>query len=177
MRDRTNETPVVGLLPVMDPRIDPELEQRILGYLDLKEKIRDLGVEVLWPRRAVSIEEDAVAEVRRMRAEGACGIIYFTAWFLRANVVVGACQHSNLPTMVWSIPNLDDTSLIGYGVTHGSLDEVGYKHEVLCDEWNETSQRKMSAWIQACHVKATVAGSRYGHVGGSCLRLKMLHGF
>jgi len=171
MGDRTNETPVVGLLPVMDPRIDPDLEQRILGYLDLEEKIRGLGVEVIWARRAVSIEEDAIAEVQRMRSEGACGIIYFTAWFLRANVVVGACQHSNLPAMVWSIPNLDDTSLIGFGVTHGSLDEVGFQHEILCDEWNEASRRKMSAWIQACHVRATVARSRYGHVGGNCLRM------
>lgn len=134
MDDRTIETPVVGLLPVMDPRIDPDLEQRILGYLDLKEKVCSLGVDVLWPRRAVSIEEDAVAEVQRMRSAGACGIIYFTAWFLRANVVVGACQHSNLPAMVWSIPDLDDTSLIGFGVTHGSLDEVGFQHEIPCGQ-------------------------------------------
>jgi len=167
---------VVGLLPVMDPRIDPDLERKILGYLDLEEKLRTLEVDVIWPGRAVSRENDAVAEVERMRAAGACGVIYFTCWFLRANVIVGACQHSHLPAMVWAIPNLDDTSLIGFGVTHGSLDEVGYPHEIVCDQWNESSRSRMRAWIQACRVKQVVARSRYGHVGGKCLSMMTADG-
>jgi L-fucose isomerase len=161
----------VGLLPVMDPRIDPELERRILGYLKLDQRLGELDVEVLWPGHAVSCEEEAVEEVERMRAGGACGIIYFTAWFLRANVVVGACQHSHLPALVWSIPNLDDTSLIGFGVTHGSLDEVGIEHEVVCDQWNDDSRRQILAWIRACRVKQLAARSRYGHIGGKCLSM------
>ena len=48
----TTETPIVGLLPVMDPRIDPDLERKILGYLNLEEKLRSLDVEVIWPGRA-----------------------------------------------------------------------------------------------------------------------------
>lgn len=169
--ERRAVTPIVGLLPVMDPRIDPELEAKILGYLQLDEKLQSLGVQIVWPGRAVSREEDAVAEVERMRAAGACGIIYFTSWFLRANVVVGACQHSHLPALVWAIPNLDDTSLIGFGVTHGSLDEVGFQHEVVCDQWNAESARRIQAWIRACQVKHKVARSRYGHVGGKCLSM------
>lgn len=163
--------PVVGLLPVIDPRIDPALEQRILGYLDLEAKLRGLDVDVIWPGRAVSCEDDAVAEVRRMREAGACGVIYFTGWFLRANVIVGACQHSHLPALVWSIPNMDDTSLIGFGVTHGSLDEVGIEHEVVCDAWNEASQRALRAWIRACRIKQLAARARYGHIGGKCLSM------
>ncbi|NUQ61429.1 MAG: hypothetical protein HUU20_03005 [Pirellulales bacterium] len=163
--------PVIGLLPVKDPRIDPALEKQLLGRADLETKVRALDVEVVWPGRAVATEEEAVAEVQRMRAAGACGIVYFTSWFLRANVIVGACRHSHLPALVWSIPDMDDTSLIGFGVTHGSLDEVGFRHEIVCDAWNEASRRKMSAWIQACHVKSVVARSRYGHVGGKCLSM------
>ena len=97
------QAPLVGLLPVMDPRIDPALERKILGYLHLDEKIQSLGVRVVWPGRAVSREEDAVAEVERMRAAGACGIIYFTCWFLRANVIVGAC--STATCRRWSGPS------------------------------------------------------------------------
>jgi hypothetical protein len=37
--------PVVGLLPVLDPRIDPELQQRMLDYLKLEERLRELGVD------------------------------------------------------------------------------------------------------------------------------------
>ncbi len=43
----------VGLLPVMAPRIDLERQQRILGYLNLEEKLQSLGVEVVWPGRVV----------------------------------------------------------------------------------------------------------------------------
>ena len=37
MGEETGDTPVVGLLPVMDPRIDPDLEQRIFqrSYMPL----------------------------------------------------------------------------------------------------------------------------------------------
>lgn len=161
----------IGLLPVMDPRIDPELEQRILGYLALEQKLRELGIDVVWPGRAVSIEEDAVEQVQRMQAAGVCGVIYFTAWFLRANVIAGACQHSHLPALVWAIPNMDDTSLIGFGVTHGSLDEAGIEHEIVCDAWNEASQRRLLAWVRACRIKQLAARARYGHVGGNCLRM------
>jgi L-fucose isomerase len=168
--------PIVGLLPVIDPRIDPALEKRILGYLDLEAKLRGLGVDVVWPGRAVSTEEDAVAEVRRMREAGACGVIYFTAWFLRANVIVGACQHSGLPALVWAMPNLDDTSLIGFGVTHGSLDEVGIAHEVVCDAWTAAAQRQLLAWIRACRVRQLAAAARYGHIGGKCLSMMTADG-
>lgn len=161
----------VGLLPVMDPRIDLELQQRILGYLNLEEKLRSLGVELVWPGRVVTTEEDAVDQVERMGVAGVCGIVYFTGWFLRANVIVGACQHSHLPALVWAIPNMDDTSLIGFGVTHGSLDEVGFEHEVVCDAWNEASQAKLLAWIRACRVKQLAARARYGHIGGKCLSM------
>jgi len=171
MNSTSECVPAVGLLPVMDPRIDPDLQKKILGYLNLEEKLRSLGINVLWPGRAFVFEEDAVRAAEEMAAQGACGIIYFTAWFLRANVIVGACQHSGLPALVWSIPNLDDTSLIGFGVTHGSLDEVGIEHEVVCDAWNDESRRKILAWIRACRIKQLASRARYGHIGGKCLSM------
>ncbi len=60
MSKKASETPIVGLLPVMDPRIDSNLERQILDSLNLVEKIRELGAEVVCPDRAVSEEEDAV---------------------------------------------------------------------------------------------------------------------
>lgn len=161
----------VGLLPVVDPRIDPALRKKILAYLALEPKLRSLGLEVVWPGRAVADEEDAVCEVEKMAAQGVCGIIYFTAWFLRANVIAGAARHSHLPALLWAIPNLDDTSLIGFGVAHGSLDEVGIEHEVVCDAWTDQAQRTLLAWARACQVKRLAAGARYGHVGGKCLSM------
>ena len=90
----------VGLLPVMDPRIEPELQAKLLGQLQLAEKPRGLGIDVVWPGRVVTTEEDAVEQADKMRAAGVCGIIYFTGWFLRANVIVGAARRSHLPSSV-----------------------------------------------------------------------------
>lgn len=161
----------VGLMAVLDPRISPDLEKDILAGADLTAKVEELGVEVVAADRAVRTEEQAVAEARRMQADGACGIIYYTAWFLRANVIVGACQHSHLPAMVWAMPSLAHASMVGFGVTHGSLDEAGYEHEVVCDAWNERAKRTMLTWIRACHIKHLMARSRYGHVGGKSLEM------
>ena len=163
--------PKIGLIAVMDPRIDPELEKKLLTPMKLDEKIRELGVEVVFSGRAISDEESSVDEVYRMGEEGVCGIIYYTAWFLRANTIVGACQHSNLPAMVWCIPSQDDAAMVGFGVTHGSLEEVGFMHEIVCGAWNEYAKRTMRAWIGACHVKKIVARARYGHIGGKCLSM------
>jgi L-fucose isomerase len=165
------DTIKVGLMAVLDPRISPELEKQILADARLVERIRELGVEVVAPQKAMRYEEEAVEEVRRMQAEDACGIIYYTAWFLRANVIVGACQHSHLPAIVWTIPSMAYASMVGFGVTHGSLDEVGFKHEIVCDAWNERAKKKILTWIKACHIRHIVARSRYGHVGGKSLEM------
>ena len=163
--------PKIGLIPVLDPRIDPELEKQLLVPLALETKLRDLGIEVLSPGRGISCEEEAVVEAERMRAAGVCGIVFFTAWFLRANVIVGAAREAQLPVLVWSIPSLDNASLIGFGVTHGSLDEAGIAHEVVCDTWGPAAQRRMIAWARASHVRKLAATSRYGHIGGKCLSM------
>ena len=78
MAETCSENIQIGLLPVLDPRIWPDLEKRTLERLALEEKLRSLGFEVIWPGRAVSTEEDAVEQVQRMKAAGACGIVYFT---------------------------------------------------------------------------------------------------
>lgn len=173
-KDRTrisNEAPRVGLIPVIDPRIDKKTESSILLKLKLDSKIKELGFEVIFSEQAVKNEEEAIKTVKEMENAKAAGIIFFTLWFLRANVVVGAARSTTLPVMLWSVPDMDNTSLIGYGVAHGSLDEAGICHETLCGGWDEKSKRKMSAWIRACHAKKRVSESRYGDVGGSCLSM------
>ena len=165
------EMPGVGLIPVIDPRIDTITEKKILDKLRLDSKVRELGFEVVFSAEAVKTEDEAVNKVREMERAGVSSIIFFTTWFLRANVVVGASRSTGLPVMLWSIPDMDNTSLIGYGVAHGSLDETGISHETVCGPWDENARRKMTAWIKACHAKKKISGSRYGDIGGSCLSM------
>ena len=38
------------------------------------------------------------------------------------------------------MPSLAHAAMVGFGVTHGSLDEAGYEHEVVCDAWNDRAK-------------------------------------
>jgi len=167
-----NNVPKVGLIVVMDPRINPDTEKNILKELYLKEKISENGVcQVIYSGKAVKNTEEAIKEVKYLESENVCGIIYYTAWFLRANVIASACQSSNLPVMVWSLPSMNNASVIGFAVTHGALDELGINHEIICDVWNEKSKKEMLAWIRASYVKKVVSESRYCQIGSRCLSM------
>lgn len=161
----------IGLMTVFDPRIKNEVREDILSKLGLADKIRRLGIETVVSEKTIDNEEDAVKVTESMRTRGVCGIIYYTAWFLRANTIVGACMSSRLPALIWAIPDINNAAMVGFGVTHGSLDEAGIQHEIICDNWNEESQKKMLAWARACYVKKSLVGSRYGQIGGRCLSM------
>lgn len=160
----------VGLMVVADPRIKREAEA-MEAERHTTDKIKELGVQVITSKKIIVNEEEASKEAKKMKNEGACGIIYYTAWFLRANVIAGAYYASKLPSLFWAIPNPNDASLIGLGVAHGSLKELGILHKVVYEAWNETCKREILAWIRACSVKKNLMGARYGQVGGRCLSM------
>ena len=149
----------VGLMVVADPRVKRKAEA-IEIERDTIGKIKELGVQVITSKKIIVNEGEASQEARKMKNEGVCGIIYYTAWFLRANVIAGACYASKLPSLLWAIPNPNDTSLTGLGVAHGSLEELGILHKVVYEAWNKTCKREISDCGNA-RSKATAELPRY----------------
>ena len=49
MSEAAPAVPKIGLIPVLDPRIDPQLEKQLLDPLSLESKLQNLGIEVLSP--------------------------------------------------------------------------------------------------------------------------------
>jgi hypothetical protein len=54
---------------------------------------------------------------------------------LRLNYIAGAAQAAGLPVALWTLPDEDGASAVGYGVSHGALGEMGIDHEVIFVPW------------------------------------------
>ena len=90
----------VGLLPVMDPRIEPELQAKLLGQLQLAEK----PARPRDRRGLAGPSGDNGRGCRRTSRQDACGrrvrhhLLHRLV--LRANVIVVAARRSHLPSSV-----------------------------------------------------------------------------
>jgi len=163
--------PKIGVIKIVDPRIPPEVREDIIARHDVDNKLAGLGVDVVGRRELIENEEDARREVARLKSEGICGLIIYTTWFLRSNVVAGAVMDAGVPVFLWAQPDKKGTSIVGLAVSHGALEELGVKHKVLCGEWDESTKKKLLAWIKVCQVKHVFANARYGQVGARCLSM------
>ncbi len=165
-------TPRLGFLTIADPRLGPtmfaDIQKTSAG---LAKALKGQGLDVIAAETVVDTEPKVRAAVEAMRAGGACGLILRIAWFHRSNVTAGAAQFSGLPCLLWAVPNRDDASLIGLGVAHGALDELGIRHRVHYGDDRPESLAVIRAWAQACAVKQAFWGAVYGEIGGRCLEM------
>ena len=160
--------PRVGLLVLCDHRhvnwaYKPQQIQECIAAL------QSAGLEVVYHPEVASWEHQTVAGVRSLQAQDVDCIIYYVTCFIEASTAVSAVQQSNLPAIVWSIPTVDQFTLIGMGVTHGSLDEVGLEHKFLYQPLNDATLAQIKSYASAAHAKRRLRGSRFCQIGGRCL--------
>ena len=157
--------PKIGLIMIGDPRLGNELAGNHI-ITDPPRLLREAGIEVIGGEKMLTTEDEARPEAIRIRNEGAEGIILYTVWFLRANAMAGAAQAAGLPVALWTLPDEDGASAVGFGVSHGALGEMGIEHEIVFGPW-EVERAHMMSWARAAHARAQLLGSRYGQVGGA----------
>jgi len=161
--------PKLGLIMIGDPRLGNELDENHI-VTDPPRLLREAGLEVIGGERMFTTEDEARPEALRIRNEGADGLVLYTVWFLRANAIAGAAQVAGLPVALWTQPDEDGASAVGFGVSHGALDEMGIEHEIVFGPWEE-KRSQMVSWARAVHAKAKLMGSRYGQIGGRSLEM------
>jgi len=161
--------PKIGLIMIGDPRLGAELDDNHI-VTDPPRLLREAGLEVIGGERMFATEDEARPEALRIRNEGAEGLVLYAVWFLRANAMAGAAQVAGLPVALWTLPDEDGASAVGFGVSHGALDEMGFEHEVIFGPWAEKRSR-MTSWARAVHARARIMGSRYGQIGGRSLEM------
>ena len=161
--------PTIGLIMIGDPRLGNELDTNHI-VADPPRLLREAGIELIGGERMFATEDEVRPEALRIRNQGADGLLLYTVWFLRANAIAAAAQAAGLPVALWTLPDEDGASAVGFGVSHGALDEMGIAHEIIFGPW-ERERDRMCAWARAVHAKAALMGSRYGQIGGRSLEM------
>jgi L-fucose isomerase len=152
-----------------DPRLGDAMEGNPL-LTDPPRLLREAGLDVIGGEKMLTTEDEVRPEAVRIRNAGAEGLVLNAVWFLRSNAMVGAAEAAGLPVALWTLPEEDAASAVGFGVSHGALDEMGIDHEVIFGPWDE-KKAQMVSWARAAHAYTILKGSRYGQVGGRCLEM------
>lgn len=172
MRNAYDCKPLIGYLDVADPRLGPKMFRDIL-----KDSARNIawlkaaGIRVKAAGIVVDTEPRARQAVEQMRRAGVCGILIRTAWFHRSNVTAGIAQQAGVPCCLWAVPSRQDASLIGLGVAHGALDEIGANHQLFYGGLEDGTRASLQQWARACAARADFQGAVYGAIGGRCLEM------
>lgn len=161
--------PKVGLIMIGDPRLGNVLDNNHI-IKEPRKLLESLDITVIGGKKMFTTEDNVRPEALRIRNEGAEGLILFSVWFLRSNAMAGAAQTAGLPVALWALPDEDGASAVGFGVSHGALDEMGIDHQVIYGPW-EQKKDEIMAWARAVHARAKLSGSRYGQIGGRCLEM------
>jgi L-fucose/D-arabinose isomerase len=169
--DQLKSIPKIGVIGLVDPRVPQATRQEILSRHAYRGKLASLGIEVIGGEDLLESEEQVIEQLHRLRGEEVAGLILYTAWFLRSNTIARAALDCHVPVLVWTQPDEKTAALVGLGVAHGALEEIGFPHKVLCGRWDPATQREISVWAHACHVKSCMARSRYGQWGVRCLSM------
>ncbi|MCA9438758.1 MAG: hypothetical protein KC978_23430, partial [Candidatus Omnitrophica bacterium] len=164
-------SPRIGLLVVVDPRVPQTARDELAARHNYVAHLESLGLEIFGGERMVETEDQVIQELARVRTEGICGLMIYTAWFHRSNATARAAMECGVPVFLWTQPDPKTASVVGLGVGHGALEELGIEHEVLCGPWNESTQTKIRTWAMACHVKKCFSTARYGQWGARCLSM------
>ena len=169
--EQLKSSPKIGVIALVDPRVPREAREDILRRHAIRERLTSIGIEVVGGEELLEDEEQVCEQLRRLRDAEVSGLILYTAWFLRSNTVARAALDCHVPVMVWTQPDEKTAALVGLGVAHGALEEIGFDHRVLCGPWDAATQREIAVWAKACHVKSCMSRARYGQWGARCLSM------
>ncbi len=172
MQNAYKTKPRIGYIDVADPRLGPDMFKDILATsANYVKWLTAGGMEVTPAAIVADTEPKARQAVESMRQAGVCAILIRTAWFHRSNVTAAIAQSAGLPCCLWAVPSRQDASLIGLGVAHGALDELGINHRLIYGATDEKTLKALSQWALAAATRAAFQGAVYGAIGGRCLEM------
>lgn len=160
----------IGFIVVADHRVGELVDgQRIL--LRCVPALEAAGSRVVvWPQ-VVSSEQESVQAVRSLQAQGVDCMLYYIAWFFEAKVVATPAQLMPMPCIIWSEPDPNTLSMIGMGVVHGSLDEIGVQHRFIYRPIEPVTLTEIVSFARAATARRRLRGARYCQIGGRALSM------
>ncbi|MCL5985663.1 MAG: hypothetical protein M1371_03755 [Actinobacteria bacterium] len=129
--------------------------------------IENMDFDVVRFNKIVDSVEDSFEAADLMIKEDVdCVIIFIATWNWAAQIMQ-AVRKIGKPVILWAIPIPPAWNIGGLAVTHGSFDEVGYKHLTVYGSVDEEDVlERIKSYIKACYVKNILSKSTYGSIGG-----------
>jgi len=151
-------------------RVTDSFGRPFIDFQMLKKAVyalRKMGLEVCEFEDFVRRKDDAIRAIEYSEREGVDCIILYAATWLWASEMISAIRSTSKPILVWTAPISQGWATGGAMVLHGTLDEVGIKHEFVYGfpHDNET-MRRIEAYANAARVANKLKGSTIGLIGG-----------
>jgi L-fucose isomerase len=94
-------------------------------------------------------------------------IVYLIGTWIYAPNIVTHIMNTNIPAIIWGIPEPASFSTVGANVVHGSLDEIGiYHHFVYGMPGEKDVLEKIAVIARASMVKNKLRKAIFGLIGG-----------
>lgn len=124
--------PKVGLMTLSLERERTDIAEQ--AHKELLAALKQQPLEVIAYDGLVLTMEDTVRISEDMVHDHIQCIIYNIGTWVYAPMVVSAVQATGLPSIVYGYRSPAAFSLVGAGITHGSLDELGLHHRFVYGE-------------------------------------------
>lgn len=100
------------------------------------------------------------------------GIIYLIGSWTKASMPATAVQKTPLPFAIWSDANKASFSLVGAGVTKGSLEDLGYYPKFIYGKADEKQALDSAiSWARGAKAYSRLRGSTFGLIGGRSMAM------
>jgi L-fucose isomerase len=160
----------IGLITMADPRVRDEV-YKIYSKYNLDTIIEDNQIEFINYKKVVCYDYEAVQAMKELKDRDVDCIICHVAWFMRSDIIITGYQATGVPIIVWSLPDKDTTALIGAGVVHGSLEEVGIDHKFVYKKPGKEATEEIKSFALAAKARKKLWGSKYCQIGGRSLSM------
>ncbi|MFW9832074.1 MAG: hypothetical protein ACFFD8_09905, partial [Candidatus Thorarchaeota archaeon] len=124
--------PKIGLITLSLPRERIDIAKQ--AHKELFTALQTQPLDVVSYDTVVLTMEDTVQISEDMVHNHVQCIIYNIGTWVYAPMVVSAVQATGLPSIVYGYRSPAAFSLVGAGITHGSLDELGLHHRFIYGE-------------------------------------------
>ncbi len=155
----------VGLVTVSLDGERLDLAERFAALA--RESLVKSGLEVA-ERARINTGGDQVSEsVKHAVDRGVDCIIFLIGTWIYAPAVVTVVQKTDIPFIVWGIPEGASFSSVGANVLHGSLDELGIHHKLVYGLPDDPQTiARIRRYASAASARQALQGRKFGLIGG-----------
>ncbi len=167
--------PKIGMITVsLPPELSTDPPEAVQIADDLgdraEESFQKAGLEVIRIKEQAQSEEFSVRATKKLVEAGVDCIIYLVGSWIYVPIVITPTKDLKKPFILWAVPEMTLGSLVPSCITHGSLDEMGIKHNFVYG-WPEDEGliKQVVKLAMAAMVVNRMDGMRYGLFGGRCM--------